>query len=75
MDPVEPTHAARWRKLTMCILGASMMTYVQVTAGGAVSIVYVLGMLVDVLAFVSTDTLDKALQAGALGNLADRVKL
>ena len=72
-DEIELTAIARWRKLFLCTLAAVLMTAVQVKAGG-ISTIYVIGMLVDMGAFVCADVLDKALQTGALGKLSGLVK-
>ncbi len=66
---VEGTHRSRIRKLLLSFGAVGGAYYVQVNSGEPVTWPVMALSAVVVLAFVSADTLDKALQSGALGKL------
>lgn len=69
---VEESSQARFRKLGLCILSLGAVHFTQIKAGQPVTWPIVAIDAIIVIGFVSADTLDKALQSGALGKLKDR---
>lgn len=73
VDQIEETSQARFRKLGLSILGVVAITGVQVASKQPITWPFAVAILGIIWAFVSSDTLDKALQSGAIGKLKDKI--
>ena len=73
VDQIEETNQARFRKLGLSVLGVVAVTGVQIKADAPMTWPVCVAYLGLVWAFVSADTLDKALQSGALGKLKEKI--
>lgn len=70
---IENTAGARIRKLLLSFGAVGGAYYVQIQAGQPITWPVMALVAVAVTVFVSEDTLDKALQSGALGKLKDKL--
>lgn len=68
---IEQTESSRFRKLGLSVLALLLIHFTQYMSGGEITWPIVVVDSVIVLAFVSSNVLDKAFQSGALGNLKD----
>ena len=69
---IEKTHRSRIRKLALSFGAIGGGYFVQYTSGEPITWPLMALVAVVALAFTSADTLDKALQSGALGKLKDK---